>query len=337
MLTWAENRTDIKHYEVYDGTFASLVRLYETHEDSPYHELSEHTQQTYTKTMALLMKHKGERRVDTVIGNDVRRWYRELKAAASAGWAYLTINVLKSVLAFGASLRIAECRILREELRSVRFHAAPRRTEQITYAQITAFVAKARELGLDWIARTLILQFEFSMRRRDVIGEYVRGVDGKPMWRDGSTWANIDKDGIYRREISKTRKTTKAVAVHAITDYPMVAEELARTPAEKRIGPLVICHLTNLPPTEAQCRHFFRLIARQVGIPDAVQNMDARAGANSEADAAGATIEERMAMSTHTTMKNSERYRRELEAASRRAARKRTAYRQQVTSAEDGE
>jgi hypothetical protein len=67
-------------------------------------------------------------------------------------------------------------------------NAGPRRTEQITYPQVVAFVAKARELGLDSMARTLILQFEFSMRRRDVIGEYVRDDDGKPMWRDGLTW-----------------------------------------------------------------------------------------------------------------------------------------------------
>jgi hypothetical protein len=169
MLTWAENRTGkTKHQEQFDGSFASLVGLYETHEDSPYHELAEVTQRSYT----------------------------------------------------------------------------------------------ARQMGFGWMARTLILQFEFSMRRRDVIGEYVRGEDGKPMWRDGLTWSDIDAKGIVRREISKTRKTTKAVAVHAIADYPMVTEELKRTPVGLRIGPLVICHLTGLPPTEAQCRRFFRLIAR---------------------------------------------------------------------------
>jgi hypothetical protein len=217
-----------------------------------------------------------------------------------------------------------------EELRSVRFNAGPRRTEQITYPQVVAFTDKARQMGLGWMVRTLILQFEFSMRRRDVIGEYVRGEDGKPMWRDGLTWSDIDAKGIVRREIFKTRKTAKAVAVHA-------TEELKRTPVGLRIGPLVIRHLTGLPPTEAQCRRFFRLIARQAGIPDSIQNMDARAGANTEVDAAGATIEERMAMSTHTTMENSERYRRALEAASRRAAAKRTAYRMRGTETEDGE
>jgi hypothetical protein len=38
--------------------------------------------------------------------------------------------------------------------------------------------------------------------------------------------------GIFRREISKTRKKSKAVAVHAVADYPMVAEEPARTPGD---------------------------------------------------------------------------------------------------------
>jgi hypothetical protein len=48
----------------------------------------------------------------------------------------------------------------------------------------------------------------------------------------------------------------------------------------------------------------------QVGIPDDVWNMDARAGANTEVDAAGAAIEKPIALSTHTTVENSEHYRR---------------------------
>lgn len=215
-------------------------------------------------------------------------------------------------------------------------HAGPRRTEQITYQQMVAFVAKARELGFNWMARTLILQVEFSLHRGDVIGEYVRGGDAKPMWRDGLTWADIDKRGILEPETSKTRKTTKAVAVHAVADYPMVANELARTPVEQRIGPLVICHLTGLPPTDTQCRRFFRPIARQTAFPT-TSGTWTRAGANTEADAAGATLEKRMAMSTHTTVENSERYRSRLEAASRRATAKRVAYRMRASGSEHGE
>lgn len=84
MLTWAENRSGkTKHQEQLDGTFASLVRIYDTHDDSPCHDLVEVTQTSYSTV--LLMKHKGERRVDGVIGNDIRRWYRELKAHRPVG------------------------------------------------------------------------------------------------------------------------------------------------------------------------------------------------------------------------------------------------------------
>ncbi len=313
MLAWAGDQSGKRYKEEYDGTFASLVRIFETHEDSPIHEVGEATQRTYSKTMALLMNHKGKRRVDKVKGIDVKRWYKELIGASPVGWAYFTINVLKVVLSFGASLRFADCALLRNELQRVRFNAGPRRTEVITAKQVAVFVDKAREMSFDWMARCVLLQFEFAMRRRDVIGEYVTddggncGIrQGRKVWRDGLIWADIDKNGIVRRIISKTRRKTKAQAVHAIADYPMVGQELARTPPEQRIGPLVICHITGQPPTEAQCRRFFRIIARQAGIPDKVWNMDARAGANSEADEAGATQEERMAMSTHSTQENSE-------------------------------
>jgi hypothetical protein len=327
MLSWAADPADAaKKRNEYDGTFASLVRLYETHADSPYRELGQSTQRTYAKTMELLVRNKGERRIDAVIGNDVRRWYKELVAASSMGWAYYTVNVLKAVLSFGSSLRIAECSLLRQELRAVRFSAGARRTEYLTADLVDAFCDKARELGFDWAGRMLRLQFDFAMRRRDVIGEYVREDDGM-RWRDGLTWADVGKDGLVKRTVSKTRSKTGAVAVHSIHDYAAVAADLARTPPEQRIGPLVICHITGLPPTEEQARRFFRMVASKAGIPDTVWNMDARAGANTEAAAAGSTIEERMAMSTHSTLENSERYRRSNEEASRRAAAKRMAYR----------
>src|SRR5438093_462285 len=66
--------------------------------------------------------------------------------------------------------------------------------------------------------------------------------------------------------------TSELIAVHAIADYPDVEAELARIPLERRVGPIVINDRTRLPPTEAQCRHYFRLIARKAGIPDSVWN-----------------------------------------------------------------
>src|SRR5215475_15580825 len=62
MLTWLEQagKGRAAHY---DGAYASLVRFYETHPDSPYHELHPNTQRTYSNTLKLLMEHKGKRLV----------------------------------------------------------------------------------------------------------------------------------------------------------------------------------------------------------------------------------------------------------------------------------
>jgi hypothetical protein len=172
-----------------------------------------------------------------VIGNDVRRWNRELAAASSPGWAYLTVNVLKSVLSFGASLRIAECRILREEvaLGALQRRAAADRADHLSAGRGVHGQGAADGSRLDGADAHPAVRVFHAPPRRDC--EYVRGEDGKPMWRDGLTWSDIDAKGIVRREIFKTRKTAKAVAVHA-------TEELKRTPVGLRIGPLVICHLT---------------------------------------------------------------------------------------------
>jgi len=276
------------------------------------------------------MKNKGARRIDSVDGSDVRRWYKELCKAKSKAWGYYTISVLKAVLSFGSTKRITECTLLRAELREAKFSAGRRRKEFLTYGQVIAFRDKARELGAEWMGLCLLIQFELGIRRRDVIGEYLRdvpGIDGiryhGRVWRDGITWAHINSEGVFRKLVSKTALTSEMEAVHVIADYPELAAELARIPAERRVGPIVIHGKTGLPPTEAQCRRYFRRIARECGIPDSVWNMDARAGANTEAFRAGATSEERMALLTHTERKTNDGYVRDLTEQSRRAAAKR--------------
>jgi hypothetical protein len=335
MIAWATDHGRGRS-ALYDGTFASLVKFYETHPDSPYHELRQESAKTYSKTMALLMKHKGARRVDAVDGADIRRWYKELVEAHSKGWAYYTINVLKAVLSFGATKRIEECRLLRSELRDAKFSAPAARKEFMTYAQVRAFREMAHAMGLGWMALCLTLQFDFALRRRDVIGEWIDdelGTDGirqgKRLWRDGFTWSHIDDQGVFRKLISKTAFTSEQVAVHVTASYPDVAAELERIPPERRVGPLVIHHRTGLPPTKEQCREAFRRIARKTGIPDTVWNMDARSGAVTEAYEAGATEEEAMALATHTERDTSHGYDRQQIERSRRTAAKRVGSRKE--------
>lgn len=219
MLSWASGGNGAPHY---DGTVASLVRLYETHENSSYRDIEQSTQRAYSKALALwIVKHTGNRLVEAVTGNDVRQWFKKLVASGlSVNTAYFAINVFKVALAFGSSLRLAGCRELREELRDTRFFGGQRRTEQLTYEQMTTLRDKARAMGLHYLARCIVLQFEFAMRRRDVIGKWYTdgaGTDGirhgKRVWRDGLTWADKDDDGVIRRVVSKTRRTTASVAV----------------------------------------------------------------------------------------------------------------------------
>jgi hypothetical protein len=254
MLTWAvENRSGPVPY--YDGTFESLVKFYESHPDSPYHDLRV-SQRSYSKTMAALMKHKGSRRVDAVDGSDVRRWYKELCESHSKGWAYYTVNVLKCVLSFGAAKKIAECRDLRAALRETKFGAPPAGKERMTYEQMSAFCRAAELDRASWMARILRIQFELGLRRRDVIGEY-----RDRRWQDGLTWGHIDSEGVVRKLVSKTKFTSEMIAVHQIADYPELEAELARTPINNRIGPLVLMG-NGLPPTDQQCRYHFRRIAQ---------------------------------------------------------------------------
>lgn len=331
MLTWLE-QCGKGRPALYTGTFESLVRFYETHPDSPYFELKPKTQVTYSNTMKLLMVHKGARMVRSVDGADIKRWYKELCEAHSTGWAYYTINVLKTVLSFGATKRIKECRLLRLELREATFRNGPRRRERLTFEHVSAFRKKAHEMGLGWMALTLTFQWAFAVRRRDVIGEWLKaepdtiGVRYRnKVWRDGFTWGHIDDAGVFRKLISKTEFSSGVEAAHTISDYPELVEELAMVgyPGTGRVGPIIIHPKTGLPPNEATCRWYFRKIARAAGIPSRIWNMDARAGANTEAYEAGATKEESMAMMTHTQESTNRGYLRDLREQSHRAAVKR--------------
>ncbi|HEY2527872.1 MAG TPA: hypothetical protein VGJ20_07970 [Xanthobacteraceae bacterium] len=87
------------------------------------------------------------------------------------------------------------------------------------------------------------------------------------------------------------------------------------------------CNIQARPAKKSAFKRFQNTFLRgseltELGTPDDISNMDARAGANTETDAAGVTIEERMTLSTCARQQNSERYRRDLADASRHADKK---------------
>lgn len=52
-------------------------------------------------------------------------------------------------------------------------------------------------------------------------------------------------------------------------------------------GPVIMCELTGTPWTQRNWRRWWRIIAREAGVPDTIQNRDSRPGAATEADVAG--------------------------------------------------
>lgn len=322
MLAWA-NPQQVN--PIYDGKLETLIRLYETDEQSPYRDLKQPTQRIYSKILGYFLERVEGAYINELTGADVKRWFRRMCESGSIGYASLTISVIKTVVSYGMSLGFEDCAKLRGQMTATRFKAGPPRKERLTYAQVIAFREAAHRRGRPSAALWLTLQYELSLRRRDVIGEWVddeHGADGircgKRVWRDGLTWSHIDANGVLRKLVSKTAKTSAREAVHRIADYPDLAAELDRIPAERRVGPLVINERTGLPYTPEQCRYNFRLIARDAGIPDEVWNMDARAGAVTEAYEAGATTEGAMALAAHTQVSTSRRYVRDtLEQSSR--------------------
>ena len=86
--------------------------------------------------------------------------------------------------------------------------------------------------------------------------------------------------------------------------------ELQRVPLEARIGPEVRCEGTGRPWKQRQFASRFRDIARSAGIPDDVWNMDARAGAVTEAYDKGAREEDDMDLATHKERKTNQGYNR---------------------------
>jgi hypothetical protein len=329
MLEWSRQRFGIRLH--FNGTVRSLVDCYEADPDSPYRDLEPTTQKSYSKHLRLLCARVGDRQIAMLTGDDVRRWYKRIAAPEPGGkpkiaYAYTMIGIFKAALSWGASrgpnlMNPNPCVPLRAQLGAIRFKQPGARKTRLTYEQITAFCNRANERGRPSLARGLRLQFELAFRQRDVIGVYY---DGR--WEKGLTWSHV-KDGV----ISKTTSKTGADAEHRITDYPELAADLNATPLEQRIGPLVIDEGTGLPYTPEKYRRWFRWIAREVGIPDEVCNMDARAGAVTEAYEAGATTEGAMALATHTQVATSRRYRRSGAEQTSRVAKLRIASRTENT------
>jgi integrase len=306
MTSWlaAKART-----EIFDGTFKSLSRLYQQHESSPFHTVKHNTRALYTYELGLIEAAIGECRIRDVSATDFTRWHKAMIDVDGAGArkAQGFLQRVRAIIAFGVVAEVPGCPRLDQILSKMRFPVPARRVEQLTYAMATAIIARAHDLGRPSVALAQAIQFETGLRQADVIGLYEPCAaddrspyrTGKRRWVPGLLWQDIDDRMVITMRTSKTGATV----THNLAAMPLVAAEIARIPANSRIGPMIVSEATGRPYIPTVFSRTWRRIADQAGVPKSVWNRDSRSGALSEGDEAGADLADLQRMAGHTTQK----------------------------------
>ncbi|MER2269734.1 integrase [Methylobacterium oxalidis] len=324
----------------YDGTILGLSRRYQTDPASPFRRLKHNSRRADTYVLKLIESAFGKRALAALKLADFYRWYDEAKKPRSPGKpervrrAWGIIKKLRELFAYGVMAELPECERLYAILRHARFAQPARRRVAMELAHVEAFIPQAIVMGRLSLALGTALQFETAMRQRDVIGEWMPVPNGdavKPgefvlngrRWARGLTWEDLSRDLVIRKATTKTG----AFAAHDLKLCPLVLDLLEQVPPEQRTGPLIIDEAAGRPYAESAYGREWRIVARAAGIPNHVWNMDARAGAITEAEDAGADLDHIRSAAAHSQTSTTQRYSRGAVGKSRRVAEMRLAYR----------
>jgi hypothetical protein len=301
---------------LYDGTVKSLSRVFQTHLDSPFHEVKRNTRDAYTDSLKIIESTVGDRLIRKITIVDVRRWWKNWRAPKTENGpdrkkrAHDCVSVLRMILRFGAALGFTDCEVLVTRLAMLRFERPGTRDQELRIEHVVAFVKKAIELGKPAMAIGVAAQFELMCRQRDLIGEWAPArpkipgalYSGTEMWTGHFRWDNVPGWRL-RFRTSKNR----APVEFDLTRYPLLFPLLEAVPHSQRVGAIVKGE-HGLPVRERTYRKHFRAIARAAAIPDAIWSMDARAGAATEADEAGADFKGISDHLTHAEPRTTMRY-----------------------------
>ena len=316
MKAWAGGHKRPKHFE---GTILSLSRRYQTDEASPFRQHKWNWRDRETRILKIIEAAFGQRSLATLTNNDFKRWYDVAKKPKVAGAperidrAVKIMKLLRQMLSFGVAAELPHCARLCAILEKMRFKGPARRRVKLELHHVEDFIPKAIEMGRLSLALGTALQFETMMRQRDVIGEWEPLGDtdrslgivlNGNRWVNGLTWADIPPTMILTKATTKTG----AIVVADLKLCPLVMQVLAMVPTDKRVGPMIIDEKSGRPYAEDAYAREWRVVARAAGIPDAVKNMDARAGAISEAVDGLAPLDEIRSTAGHSQASTTIRY-----------------------------
>ncbi|WP_398480949.1 hypothetical protein [Tardiphaga sp.] len=324
---------------VFGGRIRDLINAYQTDPDSTYHALTYKSRKQVESIMRRVLEACGGDLLSEMNARTMKQVYEKLRwptgkegkeriATAHAGMTHIRL-----MLSFGATYEIekaprnqqSECARLREIMSGMRFELVKARKQTVTLRQCEQLIAKAHELGLHSIALAQAMQFDLRSRQKDIIGEWVPlsepGVSSivrrGRKWLRGIRWEEINSDLILEHVTSKTGKLMK----RDLKLYPMTMAELARIPAERRYGPVVVSDGTGRPWKQNNFRLRWREVADAVGIPKEVFNMDTRAGGITETiKATGGNLEAARKEADHSKLEQTAKYSREHDESNRDTA-----------------
>lgn len=274
----------------FDGTFAGLIDVYRTHEESPYHKLKHNVRANYDQGINRLRREFGQDRIGSWSAARIQEIYdTQWSAGGKVAMGASMIAKLRLLSSFGSVvLNDDDCIRLNVILGSMRFPQARGRTEVLTYEHARKIRAAAhREFNWPSIALAQALQFEIpKLHQKDILGEWLPlsepgaadVVNGPNKWVGGLVWSDIDENMMLRREFNSGRAEQAKLISCDLKRFAMVMEEIHNIPPWKRSGPLVICEYSGLPWSASEFRRKWRLVADKAGVPANIKITDGMRG-----------------------------------------------------------
>ena len=175
MRLWLTGAPPVK--PEFNGTFGSLITIYETDPESKLHTLKPGVSTSYMVYIRRLKAQIGEVRIDDSDGTDVKRWFRQWRLGDDGKdrlpRALFVLAVLKAAISFGVARRLPGVRDFQAALAEIEFPGHKRRTHAPTAEQITAAREAAHAAGAPLRALVYSLQFETTLRQWDIIGSWL--------------------------------------------------------------------------------------------------------------------------------------------------------------------
>jgi hypothetical protein len=309
-------------------TLHNLIKKYQTDPDSAFHKKRWNARQGKAALLKRIDERFGDVTLADITGRMLPSWYKEWSDSGqkvAAGSAF--IATLRTLFRFGSGiLGDLDCARLASALNTQAYEGTKPREVALSADQAAVIRHEAHERGWPFIALAQAIQFECTLRQKDVIGEWVpvsepgmsdvvqtkkfKGKKTTKKWITGLRWERIDENLILRHVTSKRNKKIEIdlkLAPMVMEEFQIMFKSTDRS-AMPASGPVILCEVNAWPYYNTEFRRKWRKLANSAGIPKTIKNMDTRAGAITEATDLGVDIEWVRQAATHSNIAQTQNY-----------------------------